>query len=134
MITATVLGSKEIVAEFTGVSRRVQRSVNRVTRTYGRILQTRIMAKASGRPGPNAPTGDYRRAWKVTFSREGEVLGAELSNDRPQRDRLEYGFSGTDSLGRVYNQPPYPHIMPAKMEVEPEYEAAVTAVLVALLP
>jgi len=26
--------------------------------------------------------------------------------------RLEYGFSGPDSLGRVYNQPPQPYVRP----------------------
>jgi hypothetical protein len=27
--------------------------------------------------------------------------------------RLELGFSGTDSAGRHYNQPPYPYLRPA---------------------
>ena len=30
--------------------------------------------------------------------------------------RLEFGFADIDSLGRVYNQPPFPHVRPA---VEP---------------
>lgn len=31
-----------------------------------------------------------------------------VSNSLPYALRLEYGFSGADSLGRIYNQPPRP--------------------------
>lgn len=33
--------------------------------------------------------------------------------DPPYARRIEYGFVGADSLGRVYNQPPQPYMRPA---------------------
>jgi hypothetical protein len=37
--------------------------------------------------------------------------------------RLEFGFVGVDSIGRHYNQPPFPHFRPAEDEVAPIYIA-----------
>jgi hypothetical protein len=80
---------------------------------------------ASGRPGPNAPTGDYRGSWSVEDVDAGPVAVAKSAGtDRPQALRLEYGYVGTDSLGRTYNQPPYAHHGPAVDVVEPVFHAA----------
>ncbi|MFF6903511.1 HK97 gp10 family phage protein [Streptomyces hydrogenans] len=72
-----------------------------------------IRANASGRPGPNVITGRYRSSWTAT----GRLIpyGAEctITTDRSQDYRLEFGFVGVDSLGRRYNQPPFPHVGPA---------------------
>ena len=47
--------------------------------------------------------------------------------------RVEYGFSGKDSLGRVYNQPPKPYLRPAfdseKDAAFKEIEDAITAAI-----
>lgn len=48
-------------------------------------------------------TGTYRRSLHPLSESPTEVrVGTDLVYAR----RLEYGFSGTDSLGRTYNQPP----------------------------
>ena len=84
---------------------------------------------ASGRPGPNAPTGDYRGSWRVEPVRDGaDEVSRSVGTDRPQARRLEYGFVGADSLGRVYDQQPYPHHGPALDVIEPQWHAAMEAV------
>lgn len=86
------------------------------------LLKTRIQGRASGRPGPRAPTGDYRRSWFVEGWQlsTGEV-GFVVGTLKPQGPRLEYGFVGVDAIGRYYDQPPYPHVGPAVEEIRPGY-------------
>jgi hypothetical protein len=58
---------------------RAVRTLPEVTATvqhYAMLLETRIKAKASGRPGPNAPTGDYRRSWTHEVSADGVAVTA----------------------------------------------------------
>jgi hypothetical protein len=98
--------------------------VTGVVRHYAMLLETRIKAKASGRPGPNARTGDYRRSWTHEVSSDGVTVTAVVGTNKPQGRRLEYGFVGADSLGRIYNQPPFPHVGPAVEEIRPLFLAA----------
>ncbi|WP_329317992.1 HK97 gp10 family phage protein [Streptomyces sp. NBC_01262] len=98
--------------------------VTGVVQHYAMLLETRIKANASGRPGPNAPTGDYRRSWTHEVSSDGVNVTAVVGTNKPQAQRLEYGFTGADSLGRVFNQPPYPHVGPALEEIRPLFLAA----------
>lgn len=92
-----------------------------VVRHYGALLQTKVKAKASGRPGPNAPTGDYRRSIALRMQGNAQMSQATVGTNKPQGRRLEFGFKGTDSLGRSYNQPKYPHFGPALTEIEPTF-------------
>ncbi|MFG2022309.1 HK97 gp10 family phage protein [Streptomyces sp. NPDC048825] len=106
---------------------RAVRTLPEVTATvqhYAMLLETRIKAKASGRPGPNAPTGDYRRSWTHEVSADGVAVTAVVGTNKPQARRLEFGFIGADSLGRVFNQPPYPHVGPAVEEIRPLFIGA----------
>ncbi len=95
-----------------------------VVRHYAMLLEAQIKANASGRPGPNAPTGDYRRSWQSQVNVSGEVVTAVVGTDAPQAMRLEFGFVGRDSLGRLYDQPPYPHVGPAVETIRPLFLAA----------
>ncbi|MEU4095494.1 HK97 gp10 family phage protein [Streptomyces sp. NPDC026673] len=95
-----------------------------VVRHYSMLLETRIKANASGRPGPNAPTGDYRRSWTHEVHVGGDAVTGIVGTNKPQAARLEYGYVGPDSLGRVYNQPPYAHVGPAVESVGPQFVAA----------
>jgi hypothetical protein len=71
-------------------------------------------------PGPNVATGDYRRSWRVQtgYDAHGNPQ-ALVSTNAPQGARLEYGYTGTDTRGRSYNQPPYPHVRPAVEQYQP---------------
>lgn len=128
MIIVTTDGNR-LATEFRRSSVQVDRQVHAVTRTFGSLLRTRVRGKASGRPGPRAPTGDYRRSITLSVVRAGRMSIAEVGTNRPQGRRLEFGFVGEDSLGRRYNQPPYPHFGPALDGIRAEYVAALDAVV-----
>lgn len=104
----------------------MQRRADRVTRHHAMLLETRVKANASlprsGPPGPRLITGDYVRSWTTT-RRPGPGGGqaSVVGTNKPQARRLEFGFIGADSLGRVYNQPPYPHLGPAVDATKPGY-------------
>lgn len=99
-----------LAADFSNASATIKAKANRVTRHHAMLLETRVKAHASGRPGPRVITGDYRRSWHTTTLGPGTYM---VGTNKPQARRLEYGFVGPDRLGRVYNQPPFPHLAPA---------------------
>lgn len=107
---------EETVVWFDGMPGRTEREVRRALMAGGMIMQTQVQANASGRPGPNAPTGDYRRSWN-TRAVPGE-LAVSVGTNKVQGMRLEHGFTGTDSAGRVYDQPAFPHVAPAIQQRE----------------
>ncbi|MFB6604228.1 HK97 gp10 family phage protein [Streptomyces noursei] len=92
-----------------------------ITRHHAMLLRVRIQRHASGRPGPNVITGQYRASWEVRVSTGSGEVTAEVSTEAPQARRLEYGFVGVDSLGRHYRQPPFPHVEPAFRQTEPGF-------------
>lgn len=110
-----------IAAVLEGEGERVRAKSRAVTRHHAMLLQTRIQANASGRPGPRAPTGDYRRSWSTTHYGDVSIVGT----NKPQARRLEFGFVGPDRIGRVYNQPPFPHVGPAVDLTMPGYADAI---------
>lgn len=79
----------------------------------GSLGNARIKGGASGRPGPDVITGAYRNSWMDVTERIPYGAMCTIGTNAPQGRRLEFGFSGTDSLGRTYNQPPFPHVGPA---------------------
>lgn len=87
-------------------------------------LRHLIQVKASGRPGPEIVTGAYRNSFLVARG----TNGYRVYTAAPQAHRLEYGFIGTDSLGRVYAQGPFPHIRPATEEFRPIYRRSIAQI------
>ncbi|MCA1220252.1 hypothetical protein [Streptomyces sp. 8L] len=79
----------------------------------GALGKALIQANASGRPGPNVITGAYRSSWRTEPIRIPYGAMCTIGTDAPQGRRLEFGFTGVDSLGRYYDQPPFPHVGPA---------------------
>lgn len=102
-------------------------AVNPVVAHFGALLQTRVRGNASGRPGPRAITGDYRRGIGLELDFGGGKASASVGTNKPQARRLEFGFHGTDSLGRSYAQPPYPHFGPAVDALSDAFVAGVRA-------
>jgi len=78
-------------------------------------LETKAKQNATGRPGPNVVTGTLRRS--ITHDPITAFgLGGAQTNVGPTviyGRRIELGFTGADSRGRHYNQPPYPYFVPA---------------------
>jgi lipoprotein-anchoring transpeptidase ErfK/SrfK len=104
---------------------RVGPETNRTVQQQARLLRALIMENASGRPGPNVISGDYRGSWKREPFPVPDGGGAEVGTNEPQGRRLEYGFMNMyDSLGRFYRQPPFPHVGPAVNELSGDYEQA----------
>jgi hypothetical protein len=122
MIDVKVVGDRVVASSLISTTKVVDQRVRKAVRFGGQMLRTRIMRNASGRPGPNAPTGDYRRSWgpgRVTSY--GGQYSVEVGTNAPQGRRLEYGFHGVDSLGRHYDQRPYPHVGPAVEATAPTF-------------
>lgn len=67
-------------------------------------------------------TGTLRRSVHVEMTSEGLKQVALIGTDQPQARRLERGFVGKDSLGRLYNQAPQPRWRPAWDHNLPKYE------------
>ncbi|MFD7769856.1 hypothetical protein [Streptomyces sp. NPDC059787] len=95
-----------------------------LVRHYTMLLETQVKANASGRPGPNVITGDYRRSWTHEVHVAAGVVSGTVGTNKPQGRRLEYGYVGPDVLGRIFDQPPYPHLGPAVNTIEPLFVQA----------
>jgi hypothetical protein len=107
---------------------RVGPEVNRTVQQQARLARAMIRYNASGRPGPNIITGQYFDSWRIEPFGVPDGGGATIGTDRPQGRRLEFGFFNMrDSLGRLFFQPPYPHVEPAVRELSAEYEDAFKA-------
>ena len=118
----------QVAADLTGMIAAARIAAHKTVVTFGARLQASVKRNASGRPGPNAPTGDYRRSINRRTTMRATVSVAEVGSGRVQARRLELGFVGTDALGRSYDQPPYPHFGPALTEITPLFEAALAAI------
>jgi hypothetical protein len=88
-----------------------QAGVVQETVQYGRGVLTEA---ASGAPGPEVRSGAYLASLYTEVQGDpGTKFTISMGSDAPQSRRLEHGFYGADSLGRVYHQAPRPHIEPA---------------------
>jgi hypothetical protein len=104
---------------------RVGPETNRTVQQQARLARAMIRYNASGRPGPNIITGQYFDSWRIEPFTVPDGGGAIVGTDRPQGRRLEFGFwNMRDILGRLFFQPPYPHVEPAVIELSAEYEQA----------
>ncbi|WP_331746910.1 HK97 gp10 family phage protein [Streptomyces sp. NBC_00842] len=93
---------------------RIGPAIQRAVRHTGELGRARIRGNASGRPGPNVITGAYRNSWETTDRRLPHGAMCTIGTNAPQGRRLEFGFMGmTDSIGRTFHQPPFPHVGPA---------------------
>lgn len=99
---------------------RMRKEQEQVFRINAFLLRDAVRRYASGRPGPRRITSTYVDSIQVTRHRslfDGTSISVET--DEPRARRLEQGFIGQDSEGRIYHQPPYPHWGPAIEEITP---------------
>lgn len=89
------------------------RIAGRERRTRGRKGKpSRTLSWREG--GPGVVTGFMRGSIQVrTDAGAGGRWETTVHPSGPYYRRLELGFTGTDSLGRRYAQPPYPFMRPA---------------------
>ncbi|WP_435606718.1 hypothetical protein [Streptomyces ardesiacus] len=108
----------ELADRFEAAAKRIGPAIAHGVQHTGTLGQARIRGNASGRPGPNVITGAYRNSWQTQTRRLPYGAICTLGTNAPQGRRLEFGFTGVDSLGRHYDQPPFPHVQPALPFIE----------------
>lgn len=128
-VQITVVGVNTVVVGIESRGASAGFKAYEVTKHFGQLVLTQAKANASGRPGPRAPHGDFRRDLDMVMTQASGFITAHIGTNRPQGRRLEFGFVGEDVLGRHYNQPPYPYLGPALDKYADEYAAAVGAVV-----
>lgn len=133
MKSTVTVAANQVAASYGRAASASKTQIRALVRHHTHLLNTRVKRHASGRPGPNAPTGDYRRTIGTRFVETADTYTGEVGTNAPQGRRLELGFYGTDSLGRTYAQQPYPHFGPAFDETLPEFQAGARAILGRLL-
>lgn len=109
---AVITGAQELAAKFGSAAPKIERAQKAGVQKAGQLGLTLVRGNARGRPGPRRITGGYLRSMSVQSVDDG--WGAVVGTADPRARRLELGFHGVDSLGRRYNQPPYPHWRPAQ--------------------
>lgn len=127
-----VVGARETAASFRAGMAEIAASLRWAMSDYGKTLQEGVRAHASGRPGPNVISGAYRSSIGYVLSGSGPVVSVEVGSDQPYGRRLEFGFHGTDSIGRLYDQGPFPHFDPALDESADSLGLALTLMVGAL--
>ena len=123
----------ELANRFEHAAMKIGPAIQKGVDHTGTLAVARIRGNASGRPGPNVITGGYRNSWRAETKRLPYGAQCTIGTELPFGRRLEFGFTGTDSLGRSYAQPPFPHVQPALPFIEQtlmgQMRMAVTEVL-----
>lgn len=120
-----VLNDGRLGLQFQAKANVIPGQVAKATAHAAQVIKGSILSFASGRPGPNEVTGKYKGSWGVKLRFAGPAADAEIGTNEPYGFRLEKGYHETDSLGREYDQPPFPH-------VEPGIGAAIPTVMIVL--
>ena len=93
----------ELADRFDHAATKIGPAIEKGIRHTGVLGAAQIRGHASGRPGPNVITGDYRGSWKPTPPRRlPHGAMCTLGTDRPQGPRLEFGFVGIDALSLIH--------------------------------
>lgn len=108
-------GVEEFASALTRVGERASIASRSALVEIASELEKAAKQNASGRPGPNVVTGTLRRSIKHDPVTPWGLGGwqTKVGPTAVYGRRIELGFSGADSLGRVYKQPPYPYFTPA---------------------
>ena len=102
------------------LTRRVKKRIKFNMEGIGRLLVANL-AQAVSTPYPPASrvgemphrrTGDLQKSFKWVVKVGAIFIGLRVFTDNVYAARLEFGFIGTDSLGRNINQGPRPYWRP----------------------
>ena len=120
-IEAKAEGMEALIRKARRLDRRVRKGLEEETDRQAEIFRREVIQRASGRPGPNIVTGEYVSRFRIVKERIWGGFRTSVVNDHPASRRLELGYTGVDSLGRTYNQPPFPHWRIAAEVVSPQF-------------
>lgn len=108
---------KHVRRKFRKIKGQIHQAIDQTTLDIIVQMYDAVQRNVSGVPGmPQQITGSYKGSW---FILKFDSAHYGLYSSAPQSARLEFGFIGTDSLGRYYSQSPLPHVRPAAIEVYP---------------
>lgn len=105
-------GMEKLARFLTRLPGAIQENLDRDAVRLGAATLAQLKLHASGRPGPRRITGDYTRQMNMQAEHGAEGVKVTIGGTGVQGPRLEFGFTGTDSRGRRYNQRAFPHYGP----------------------
>lgn len=113
--------SAKVQFDDASIKRAVEHQVTKALHKGGLILKGEIYERTPINKDPKAKSrGQLRQATAM------KVRGKEaiVSNATIYARRVEYGFEGTDSLGRTYHQAPKPYMSRGAKAARPKVERA----------
>ena len=110
-----ILGLSEFGAALSRVTAELDVASKRAIARAAAEVEKDAKVNASGAPGPEVVTGTARRGVSHNPVHRVGLFGwqTEVGPTVIYSRRLDLGFVGTDSLGRIYNQQPRPFFTPA---------------------
>jgi hypothetical protein len=102
------------IAAFAGFAALLSPEIQQAEQQLGQLIITKTHDNGLARFAQNSPGG-----LAESFSMSGvSPMEVEVGTDKPYGHRLDEGFDGADSLGRVYHNPPTWFFTDAVHEVE----------------
>lgn len=102
-------------AALDAMAARVQASTPRL------VGESLAMVQRAGQARTRVQSGTLRRSWRIEGPVELDgVASGKVGPTMIYARRIELGFVGPDSLGRVFNQAARPYVKPAVLESIPQ--------------
>jgi hypothetical protein len=120
IVSVKVFGARELAARWLAHAATIDTKIEVGLEKNAQLLLQGVQQRAP------VDTGQYRASFHIERERNGRAV----FTGEPYGRRLEYGFVGMDSLGRVYSQAPRPHVNPAADAVEGPFVEDMTDVAV----
>jgi len=129
----------QVGADLIDLAKQSRKRVAVTVTRYGVLLQTAVRSHAReprtafrpGQPGegPRLLTGGYLRTINRRTHHTASTSTSEVGSNDDRARRLEMGFTGTDSLGREFDQQAYEHFGPGLDDVDAPFQAALAAAI-----
>lgn len=103
-------GMVEFIRKMSGSQQKASSAVSATTEDMAKRTLQKIVSNASDGSGPNVVTGQLVSSWQVV---KGDDDTWVVMSDSPYAERIEFGFVGVDSDGRMVEQLPLPYVRPA---------------------
>lgn len=116
--------ARALIGKLKKFQKKALKDIEKSVDVYALEFRDEVRKNAQGRPGPRRITGGYWNSIKVVSSSTGmfrKSFQKSVMSDHPAGPSLERGKVLVDSMGRHYNQPPYPHWGPAILTVGPRW-------------
>lgn len=133
---AKLTGGSKVQANIRALESRMRATQKAAVREGGRVV-VRKAKQSLDSPGypPVTKTGHLKRNTKILGVEDrGHDVVCYVGSTPVYAPRLEFGFTGVDSLGRAYNQPPYPYLRPALGLNQKEIQTAMQMKLKGAMP